>query len=547
MSLRDVVAVSLYNHRFEEIHHEQKPEEFPPAPRSEIDLLSLRSVIVRETAEHMEFIGPVMLQAEQERDESLYFDVRERVGPGRPIGSVRIILSKDNYHREIAAVAKQNALIMFAFIGASVLIVTFAVRKVTRPLVNLTEKVKALGMGLPVEPVPVETGDEVGNLAATFNDMVRARGQAEQLLRESEERYRRLVELSPDAIYVQQRGTIVFINASGARLLGASGPPEITGRPAAGFVQENCRALLDSRLSRVEKEGVPLSPVEVRYVQKNGTFIEAEIAAAPFTFSGANAALVIARDQTERKGMEEQIRSYQKELYSAALEMSSLESRVEERERHLIAADLHDYVGQNLAILIFKIARLQATLTKPEAPGNLQAIRDILEQTIQYTRSLTAELNPPVLAEIGLKPAVESLAETFQNRHGIRIAIRDEGGTDQLPAETRYLLFRCVRELLMNVVKHSRASEANITIGSDGAELQVTVADNGAGFDPNRPGSRNSGFGLFSIRERVKGIGGSCEVVTGPGRGTTVYLKAPVRAPEGKDEYDDQDSSCRRP
>jgi PAS domain S-box-containing protein len=529
------VAVSLYNHRSREIHHEQKHAvgDYSPLPLTEADVQSPERITVRETRHHMEFIGPVMLQEGQERDESLYFEVGQGAGTEKRIGSVRVVLSKKSYHRQIEAVAAQNALIMIGFILLSVLAAGFAIRKVTRPLINLTEKVKALGMGLPVEPVPVETGDEVGNLAATFNEMVRARGQAEQLLRESEDRYRRLVELSPDAIYVQQKGTIVFMNASGAKLLGASGPAEITGTPANAYVHEDSRMLLDIRLSQVEQEDTRLSPVEVCFARKDGSFVDAEIAAAPFTFKGARAALVIARDLTERRGMEEQIVSYQKELFSAALEMSSLESRVEERERHIIAADLHDYVGQNLAILIFKIARLQSTLTRPDTAGDLQAIREILEQTIQHTRSLTAELNPPVLAEIGFRPAVQSLAETFQSRHGIKVVLQGKGGADHLPSETRYLLFRCVRELLMNVVKHARATEATVTITSDGDLLGVSVADNGSGFDPKAQGG-GSGFGLFSIRERIRKIGGSCEVVTGPGRGTTVHLKAPFGYPDRK-------------
>ena len=530
LSLHDVIAVSIYNSGFQKIHEEQKgqttiDEWLPPEP---VYGEEERFPASRETSDTLELITPVLLDSGGAPDESLYFGMKGKGSQRKVIGYARIVLSKESYHQEIASVVKQNILITLILIILSTALIAIAVRKVIRPLVNLTEKVKALGMGLPVEAVPVETGDEVGNLAASFNEMVCARSEAERSLRESEERYRRLVELSPDAIYVQHQGRIVFVNPSGLKLLGADDPSQVMGKPAVDFIDVRCRSMMEAHLLQVEEEGAAIAPLQLRYRQPNGS-VEAEIAIAPFPFQGSRAALVIARDLTERRGMEEQIRLYQKQLFSVASEMSSLESRVEERERHLIASDLHDYVGQNLAVMTFMVGRLQQSASTPDAQRILGTIGETLEQTIQYTRSLTIELNPPILTELGFKPALDALAEAFQRTHGIPIRVEDDGRSKQVQGETRYLLFRCVRELLLNAVKHSQAAEVRISVSADGPLIRIAVEDNGTGFAADLKAGKVSGFGLFSVQERLKRLGGTCAIESASGRGTRVVLTAPLQ------------------
>jgi signal transduction histidine kinase len=295
------------------------------------------------------------------------------------------------------------------------------------------------------------------------------------------------------------------------------------------FVYEDDRGVLLKICSQVEEKKINSPYIQVRYRRPDDTMVDAEVAAAPFVFSSQQAVLIIARNVSERKGMEEQIRNYQKELYDAATEMSTLESRVEERERYLIAADLHDYVGQNLVVLQLKLGMLQRSLTAPKMLGYVEEIREIIRKTIQYTRSLTVELNPPILVEIGFKAAVESLAEAFQKTHGLEIEIKDDGQSIQIFNENRYLLFRCVREILMNVVKHSHAKNVEIAMSRSADRMYVTVADNGTGFDMSTVDRKKTGFGLFSIRERMKRLGGYCDVETKPGTGTTVILAMPIQ------------------
>jgi signal transduction histidine kinase len=216
-------------------------------------------------------------------------------------------------------------------------------------------------------------------------------------------------------------------------------------------------------------------------------------------------------------------------LRSVVSEMSLMESRIEERERHLIAADLHDYVGQNLAVLLFKLAALRKTLSSPEVIDQLEEIRKIIGRTIQYTRSLTVELSPPILSEIGFEAALESLAEDIQKTYGIRITIANDGQPKQTNEETRYLLFRIVRELLMNVIRHAKASDVKICLARQDDIMHIAVEDNGIGFNVEKGAVRDSGFGLFTIRERLKRVGGYFAINSRSGYGTKVILSVPLK------------------
>ncbi len=485
------------------------------------------SLVIRETVQHFRFLRPVLLQPAAESNESLYFGTEQAAsGPGRLIGYVEIVLSKNSYRREMTAIVLYNAALMLVFILSGIVIVVVAVRKITRPLADLTESVKAHEKGVHVEPVPVRSNDEIGNLASAFNAMVAARERTEESLRESEERYRMLVELSPDAVYVQQTGKIIFINAAGVRLFGAADAAQVIGQAAEAVIHADDRAIAGKRLQQVEQEGVMFHLLPVRYCRRDGAIVEAEADASPFIVNSQRAVLVIARDVTERKGLEEKVRSYQQEIYSIETELSTIESRIEERERHLIAADLHDYVGQNLAATQFKLGFLRRAVSDPEAAGHLEEIRDLLDQTIRYTRSLTVELSPPVLSEIGFRAAVASLAEEFSTRHGIEIHIADNGHFERISDTDRYTIFRNIRELLMNVVKHARANKVTIDALAAGDRLHITVTDDGVGYDESS--IKVDGFGLFAIRDRMKRIGGACDIESQPGAGTTVKLSMPL-------------------
>jgi signal transduction histidine kinase len=179
-----------------------------------------------------------------------------------------------------------------------------------------------------------------------------------------------------------------------------------------------------------------------------------------------------------------------------------------------------------------KLDELRSRASSAVLADELDHISTLLDQAIQGTRSLTFELSPPVLYELGIEAALESLVERMQQVNGAQIKLIDHGGPKPLSEDTAALCFRAVQELLVNAVKHAHARKIEVSTGRDRDRIRITVADDGRGFDTiegiSRKGEKG-GFGLFSIKERLQHLGGSLKVDSKPGQGTRVMLSAPLK------------------
>jgi signal transduction histidine kinase len=228
-----------------------------------------------------------------------------------------------------------------------------------------------------------------------------------------------------------------------------------------------------------------------------------------------------------------QLQQYQNQLRSLASQLSL----AEERERRRIAIDLHDRVGQLLAVAKINLGRLKQELQKTPLVDLVNDVSGFMEQAIQETRSLTFQISPPILYELGLTAALEHLVEQLQEQHGIFGTYADDGQAKALSEDTRILLFRAAGELLVNVAKHSGARSVSVTSRREDDNIIVCIEDDGIGFDPGvsafRSG-RNHGFGLFSIRERLGHIGGRLIIESQPGNGARVTLMAPLKLGDAK-------------
>jgi len=234
------------------------------------------------------------------------------------------------------------------------------------------------------------------------------------------------------------------------------------------------------------------------------------------------------RDITERKEAEARLLEYQEQLRS----LSSEVSRAEQRERRRIASLLHDDVIQSLALSRIKLGALRDSLSTPEQQAWLDGARALVEQAIQSTRSLTLQLSPPILHELGLEPALDWLTEQVAQQQGISARFASDGQPKPLGEDLKVVLFAATRELLLNVAKHARAANVTVSSRQEDEKIEISVEDDGVGFDPRQTGTRRSdtgGFGLFNIRERLEYLGGCCEVQSEPGRGTRVVLAAPLK------------------
>jgi signal transduction histidine kinase len=202
----------------------------------------------------------------------------------------------------------------------------------------------------------------------------------------------------------------------------------------------------------------------------------------------------------------------------------------EQRQRRNLAKVLHDCLQQSLVALKFQVSHL-ADGTSPDPQATIRRINELLDESLNTSRSLTDDLSPPLDQAEDLLATLEWLARWMEGRHGLTVVLDVERASPLLPEDTRILLFESIRELLFNVVKHAGTRSASIIVRREKPEqLRVTVKDEGQGFDPVVLKQRHPrrGLGLFSIRERIALLAGHMEVASAPGKGCHVSLTVPV-------------------
>ena len=211
----------------------------------------------------------------------------------------------------------------------------------------------------------------------------------------------------------------------------------------------------------------------------------------------------IVMDITEQKRAENAMLAYQKRLQSLTRQLFL----AEERERTRIAGLLHDGVGQDLSLAIFKLGRL--TSGRANDAQAVREIKEIVDQAISDTRSLVSELCPPALCQMGLAAGLRWLARKTQHEFGFRVEMNIDSDLEPLTKEEESALYRMAAELLNNVAKHAGATIAVVELLSGKERLLLTVGDDGCGFSENPEAQPvTGGFGLFSIEERLRSNGG---------------------------------------
>jgi len=355
------------------------------------------------------------------------------------------------------------------------------------------------------------------------------RKKAEEALRESEEKYRDLFENAREAIItLDLRGNITGVNKL-AEEYGFK-REELIGRSHFDFITEKSRNKAFKEFERLT-QGTPVEG-EVEVITPKGNRI-VEYRNNPIRrgeqIDGIQEILI---DVTERKKAEQQILNDQAQLKSLASQLTL----AEERERRRIAGELHDRISQSLAISKIKLEALRKSGYGKKLDKALDDVCNSLGQTIQDTRTLTFDLGNPILYELGFETAVNHwLTEQIQNKYKIETEFEDDGQAKSLDDDIQVLLFRSVRELLINVVKHAHASKVKVSIRKIDNQILVSVEDNGIGFEAEKPAAvpaKTNGFGLFSIRHRLEDLDGHLEIESRPGRGCKVTMTASLKQKE---------------
>jgi signal transduction histidine kinase len=203
----------------------------------------------------------------------------------------------------------------------------------------------------------------------------------------------------------------------------------------------------------------------------------------------------------------------------------------EERERRLLAQDLHDGLGQILAILKIKLTSIKESERRGTLKRSLREIENLIDQSNQSVRTLMLQLSPPVLQALGLLPALEWLAEEMERVYGLNVLIDSDGEQIALKEPAKTTIFRGVRELLINVSKHASCKTARVYYNQQADSIKISVTDQGDGFAYDETivsQFGDSGFGLISIKDRIEFIGGDMRIDTAPGCGTCITIIFPL-------------------
>jgi PAS domain S-box-containing protein len=375
-------------------------------------------------------------------------------------------------------------------------------------------------------------------------------------LRASEERYRGLVELSPESIFINRDNRIVFVNPAALQLFGATSAEQILGKSPFDVFHSDYHSTMRDRIRKL-LNGQPVDLVEMKIVRLDGTMQDVEAVASPFLDQDGPAIQAILRDITERKQAEQRLRLSEEALRDAnehleqrvrerTMDLQNLTEQLErsrddlrklaselvlaeERERKRIAAVLHDDIAQTLAAVKMQLSVLNAKSDGYACASDMFKVQGLLHEAILETRALMNEVGNPLLFDLGVAAACESLANRLMSRHPIAITFDIRDALMDLTPDMKVILFQVIRELLNNVVKHSKARNADVRIDRENGFIRARVQDDGMGFDPQILGAPTAegGFGLFSIRERLMAFNSSLQIDSTPGKGTVATVVLP--------------------
>lgn len=339
-----------------------------------------------------------------------------------------------------------------------------------------------------------------------------------------------IVESSDDGIIgLTPGGTVVSWNSGAERLLGYSAG-EAKGQPIAML---NPPAKKDELLKVIERirNGEHIEGYETVLLRKDGEKIDASVTISPITSDsgviiGTSA---IIRDISERKMVQEELGKSNEQLRDLYRRLQS--AREEERTR--IAREIHDEFGQTLTALKFDLSWMEKRLSPEQTPiiQKIESMSKIIGMAIHSIKKLSTDLRPGILDDFGLHAAIEWQAEEFESRTGKKCKVVLDVNDFNIDSDVSTAIFRILQETLTNIMRHASANRVELQLREEPGELIFMVRDDGKGLNLNEVNATQS-YGLLGIQERAYSLGGTAEITSSPGRGTTVCVRLPVQKRE---------------
>jgi PAS domain S-box-containing protein len=391
--------------------------------------------------------------------------------------------------------------------------------------VRLHKNGTTLDISVTISPVKDATGRVVG--ASKVARDITPQKQIERAMRDSEERFRSIVETTPECVkLIAADGTLVHMNLPGLRMVGADCADKVVGKNFYDLIDAKDRdrfRAFNERICRGEK-----GSLEFDIVGLHGQCRHMETHAAPLRDpDGTVVQLAVTRDVTDRVEVDEAIR--EKELSARLL-------KLQDEERRRIARELHDGVGQLLAAMGMNAAKLEREKSNM-AQETAQCVEEnskLIEQVSADIRTMSYLFHPPLLDEMGLHSALNWYVDGFAERSKIGAKLEVAANWERLSEDYELCLFRIAQECLTNIHRHSGAASAQVRLLRLPGEVKLEVVDDGRGINEETlshvASGTTAGVGLRGMRERVRQLGGNVEVRSN-GRGTTVIARLPLIEP----------------
>jgi len=361
--------------------------------------------------------------------------------------------------------------------------------------------------------IPVKNADGKVTAVIGFSRDVTHRRQMELAVRENEANFRALAENAVDSILILCEKKIVYANPQAVRMMGYGNEELLQIEIPRIIAPEYVAVLMERYHDRLAGKGVP-NRYEAIGVRKDGARIPIEISAARTDWKGRPAVMVIIRDISETQKIEAERREFATRLLE-----------VQENERKELSALLHDHLGQLLTLTRLELGSV--TAYDPNSLKSIDSAVQRLDEALASVRRLAVSLRPPILDDLGLRVALETLVEEFSESSGIQTSFTHEGPDLYLEKTTDAALYRVLQEALTNAAKHSNAKTVTVRMESSNDGVLMVIEDDGSGFDTTELDS-TKGIGFVGMRERLFRCGGTLDVSSVHGKGTCIKAQVPV-------------------
>ena len=346
-------------------------------------------------------------------------------------------------------------------------------------------------------------------------------------LESSDHAYQMLIEsMNEGALTLTTDEMILYANQCFAKLVGRP-LEQVIGSSFKEFLAVEDREPLRTLLKRAGKAG---SKIQLSLHTGGDAPVPVLISVRPLAMHGSKIVTVgmVVTDMTEARRTEETLRGFSQRLV-----------QVQEAERERVAFELHGHITQLLCAILVRCETLAQKLPPEDRASRKEArkLRDMIGQAATSVENISRNLRPSVLDHLGLAAVLHTDGTEFAARTGVPLELNCGQLTARLPAVAELAFYRILQEALKNVEHHSRARRATVHLTQRGAFVELEINDDGVGFNPDHltaKGKARRGFGLHSMRERAMAVGGTLNVRSTPGKGTTIMAQVPHGQPDGR-------------